>query len=62
MILSFAILFSFLFLGEFISNILQLSVPGNVIGMVLLTASLCLGWIKDDWVKPAAKLLLDNMA
>ena len=62
MILSFFILFSFLFLGDVIRLVLDLSIPGSVIGLLLLTAALYLKVIKEEWIKPAAKLLLDHMA
>lgn len=62
MIISFSIILSFLLAGETISTLLKLSVPGSVIGMVLLTVALWSGLIKDEWIRPAAKILLDHMA
>lgn len=37
-------------------------VSGNIIGMILLFASLCLRWVKAETVRPAAKFLLGAMA
>jgi holin-like protein len=56
----FAILLGFLFLGQFLQYLL-IPLPGSVIGLLLLTASLFLGWIKLSWIEEAAQLLLKNM-
>lgn len=37
-------------------------VSGNIIGMILLFAALCLGWVKAETVRPAARFLLGAMA
>lgn len=37
-------------------------VSGNVIGMILLFAALCLKWVKAETVRPAARFLLGSMA
>lgn len=37
-------------------------VSGNIVGMVLLFAALCLRWAKAETVRPAAKFLLGAMA
>lgn len=37
-------------------------VSGNIIGMILLFAALCLRWVKAETVRPAAKFLLGAMA
>jgi len=62
MVFSFTILFIFLATGEIISTVLGLNIPGSVIGMLLLAAGLCSGYIKEEWVRPAGRLLIDNMA
>lgn len=62
MILSFSILFIFLLLGQAISHGAGLAVPGNVLGMLLLTVALLTGCIKEVWVKPGADFLLNHMA
>ncbi len=62
MIRGVAIIFGFLFLGEAVSSLLRLPVPGNVIGMVLLTIALKLKAVKLEWVKPVADFLVNNMS
>jgi len=37
-------------------------VSGNIIGMILLFAALCLRWVEAGTVRPAAKFLLGSMA
>ncbi len=48
--------------GDGLSALLGLPIPGNVIGMMLLTLALCRGWVDVKTVKPAADLLVQNMA
>ena len=62
MIKGIAYIFCFLFLGESISSLLHIPVPGNVIGMILITMSLKFGLIKLDDVKAPAEFLVKNMA
>jgi holin-like protein len=62
MIQGFAILLVCQALGEIISRIFKVPIPGNVLGMVLLLAALLLGLIKLKWVEDAAELLLKHMA
>lgn len=62
MVLSFTIIFIFLSIGEITSAVLGLNIPGSVIGMLLLAAGLCAGYIKEEWIRPAGRLLIDNMA
>lgn len=49
-------------IGEALAALLSLPIPGNVLGMVLLTLGLNKGWIKVEAVKPACDLLTWNMA
>ena len=37
-------------------------VSGNIIGMILLFASLCLKWVPADRIRPAGRFLLGSMA
>lgn len=37
-------------------------VSGNILGMILLFAALCLRWVKAETVRPAARFLLGAMA
>ncbi|WP_211334786.1 CidA/LrgA family protein [Desulfosoma caldarium] len=62
MVRSLSIIFGFLALGDAVSYGLALPIPGNVIGMMLLTFSLCRGWVDLRSVKPAADLFVQNMA
>lgn len=57
----FFILFFWL-LGNALSLLTGGYVSGNIIGMILLFASLCLHWVKPETVRPAAKFLLGAMA
>lgn len=42
------IIFGFLFIGETLSELFNLPIPGNVIGMVLLTFALLFNVIKVE--------------
>lgn len=55
-------IFLFSFLGEFISIISPIAVPGSVIGMVLLFLALHYGLIELKQVDTAGTWLTDNMA
>ncbi len=62
MIPGLLILFGFLWIGELVGYWFQLSIPGSVIGMVLLTVALSLRIIKIEWVKAASDVLVKNIA
>lgn len=62
MLKGFTLLVLFLLLGEGASWLLHLPVPGNVVGMLLLVAALNLDLVQLADVKPAADLLVRNMA
>jgi holin-like protein len=55
-------IFLFLVIGEAISQLLRLPIPGNVIGMVLLTFALKRGWVNVEKVRSVADVLVKNMA
>lgn len=57
---SFYILF-FYMLGMGVSMLCGGLVPGSVVGMMLLFAALCLGWVKPENVEGVARILIDNM-
>jgi holin-like protein len=59
--LGFAILLGFHFLGLLCQKWLHVPIPANVIGLMLFTASLFLGWIRVEWVEGAARFLLKHM-
>lgn len=52
----------FWLIGNGLSQITGSYVSGNVIGMILLFAALCLRWVKAETVRPAARFLLGAMA
>ncbi|TVQ19331.1 MAG: CidA/LrgA family protein [Spirochaetaceae bacterium] len=62
MIVSFGILIGFHALGSVLSVLVVPMIPGNVLGMVLLTVALATRLIRHDWIEPAADLLVDNLA
>jgi holin-like protein len=62
MIPGLAILFCFLAVGEEAGRLAGLPVPGSVLGMLLLAATLRLGLLKEDLVQAASEALLDNLS
>lgn len=57
----FFILFFWL-LGNGLSLLTGGYISGNIIGLILLFASLCLHWVKAETIRPAARFLLGAMA
>ncbi|NJE09208.1 CidA/LrgA family protein [Thermococcus sp. M39] len=57
-----AIIFGFLFLGEVLVRILSLPIPGNVVGMILLTLALVFNVVRLEDVEKEAELLVRNMS
>ncbi len=62
----FALIVLYFLAGELIAETLfaaiRFPMPGSVVGMVLLTASLRLGLVKADALKPPSQLLLRYMS
>ncbi|QIL45818.1 CidA/LrgA family protein [Vagococcus coleopterorum] len=58
----FLLIISFTFLGEIISKVGHLPVPGSVIGMLLLFAGLYFKVVKLDDVDTVGTFLLDNLS
>lgn len=52
----------FSFIGEFLSLISPVAIPGSVIGMVLLFVALHFKWVKMVQVEQVGTWLTDNMA
>lgn len=52
----------FWLIGNALSLLTGGYVSGNILGMILLFASLCLGWVKAGTIRPAARFLLGSMA
>ena len=57
--LTFLLLFQLC--GELISRVLNLPIPGNVLGMGLLLLGLMTKRVDVKWIEEAAELLLSNM-
>ncbi|MBP1839654.1 CidA/LrgA family protein [Formosa algae] len=51
-----------LLFGEFVVYLTGIKMPSSIIGMLLLTLSLEMGWIKLEWVKGISNFLTKNMA
>jgi len=56
------LLLGFQFAGELVSRLLDLPIPGNVIGMALLLLALAGGVVKEESISEAGELLLKYMA
>ena len=61
MIRQCAILFGCLALGELIVFFTGIKLPSSIIGMLLLTLFLKLGWIKLHWVQGLSDFLVANL-
>ena len=61
MIRQCAILFGCLALGELIVYLTGIKLPSSIIGMLLLTLFLKLGWIKLHWVQGMSDFLVANL-
>ncbi len=55
-------IFLFSFIGEYLSLVSPVAIPGSVIGMVLLFIALHFKWIKLKQVEEVGNWLTDNMA
>ena len=56
-----AILFGCLALGELVVWLTGVKLPSSIIGMLLLTLFLKLGWIKLHWVQGMSDFLVANL-
>jgi holin-like protein len=61
MLKTFFYIFLFLFLGELLVSLIEMPIPGNILGMILVFAALKLKLIKIQSVKPASDKLLKYM-
>lgn len=57
----FTLLLAFLAVGEWLAWRVSLPIPGNVIGMALLTVALLTGIVRLRWVADAADALLSRL-
>ncbi|MBD0403972.1 CidA/LrgA family protein [Flammeovirga sp. EKP202] len=62
MIRGFMLILAMLSLGTFINEIIDLPIPGNVIGMIILFLCLYFKIIPYEWVKDAAQSLTRRMS
>ncbi|MGB2078586.1 MAG: CidA/LrgA family protein, partial [Vibrio sp.] len=59
--ISFALILACLAIGNGIQQLLGVSVPGSIFGMLLLFLLLASGIIKREWVQPSAQLFIRYM-
>lgn len=58
---AFAILYLCLIIGNLLSTLLPFSVPGSIIGMLILFVLLALQIVPAHWAQPGCSILLKNM-
>lgn len=61
MIRQCVIIFGCLAVGELLVAITGIKLPASIIGMLLLTLLLKLGWVKVAWVKGISDFLVKNL-
>lgn len=57
-----AIIFGALYLGEAAVNLLHISLPGSILGLIILTTLLQLKIIKAQWIEEVANFLIKYMS
>lgn len=58
----FLIILIICFIGEVLSKVVHIPLPGSIIGMILLFICLLLGVIKLEMIEEISKFLLDHLA
>ncbi len=58
----FLIILIICFVGEVLSSVVHVPLPGSIIGMILLFICLLLGVIKLEHIEAISKFLLDHLA
>jgi lrgA family protein len=61
MAIQFFVIFGCLALGEVIVWATGVKLPSSIIGMLILTLLLKLGWVKLGWVERLSQLLISNL-
>lgn len=61
MIRQCVIIFGCLAIGELIASTTGIKLPASIIGMLLLTLLLKIGWVKVAWVKGISDFLVKNL-
>lgn len=56
------IIFGIYLLGELLSSVLHLPIPGNILGMLILFILLCTKTVKVDNISNVTSFLLDHLA
>ncbi|WP_033569928.1 CidA/LrgA family protein [Dickeya undicola] len=59
---AFALIYLCLFVGNAISALLPITIPGSILGMLVLFALLASQILPPNWVKPGCHLLIRYMA
>lgn len=59
---AFALIYLCLFAGNAISALLPITIPGSILGMLILFALLASQILPPNWVKPGCHLLIRYMA
>ncbi|MEC5319911.1 CidA/LrgA family protein [Brenneria populi subsp. brevivirga] len=59
---AFLLIYACLYLGIGIAALLPITLPGSIVGMLILFALLSLQIIPPEWVKPGCHLLIRYMA
>ncbi|MEI7065419.1 CidA/LrgA family protein [Dickeya chrysanthemi] len=59
---AFAVIYLCLFIGNAISARLPITIPGSILGMLVLFALLASQILPSHWVKPGCRLLIRYMA
>jgi holin-like protein len=61
-ILQISLLYGIYYIGVLIQTTLELSIPGSIIGMLILFLLLTTKLIKEKWLSMGGNLLLSNLA
>ncbi len=61
-IIQIGLLYGIYYIGIFIQKMLNLSIPGSIIGMLLLFLLLQIKLVKEKWFAEGSKLLLSHLA
>jgi holin-like protein len=61
-IIQMGVLYGIYYIGSFIQQIMNISIPGSIIGMLLLFLLLQLKIIKEKWLDHGSRFLLSHLA
>jgi len=59
---AFILIYACLYAGIFLASLLPITIPGSIIGMLLLFVLLALQILPAQWVKPGCSVLIRYMA